>query len=562
MIREEESCRHYDATLDEPWGDNLEGMPTGAPTSAQGAASLNNTNAQSKTQKVHHNVQDTLTRQQHTQSNSSWYDGAEGWLSGISLDQESGQEDESDQLVLDQIQETLAEQSATAVSTNLSYDKLCRARGVPVELNNEYYTFLMGLTTKHGQPRFTPEDIPRGRGKYIKAGLVIPEPYGRAWRELVESRNIIRGRNKMHVIEAESAEMLMESREQAARDARSAQIIALHTTRTRLKSANNVAKSEDPELSKLPPKTISDALRQESLEEAYQWSEAINSEWNGLTEMGVLKHSYTLAQAREMGIETKPINFSTALTFKRDKDNKIYRYKCRICVAGRKFSMQKGVHYDKTYAACPIHYSSKLLQGLMVRLKLKRLTFDISQAYCHGELPDQERIILRYPSGFRRWDENGTEIFAMLAKNSYGIPQGAHRWEKTRNRKMLQASNKDGFTCTRCIKDQCIFCFTYHGERAWMQIHTDDGEICGEDDEINRAILDRVNSMWPSKLTDEEFLLGVRRQVKHEGDEMVVELSMGAYIDAMEKAFSESILKRALPDTPSRQVILAQNHEC
>ena len=276
-------------------------------------------------------------------------------------------------MVLDKIQETLAEQSAKAVGTNLSFDKLCRAKGVPFQLSNEYYTFLMGLT-KGGKPRFSPEDIPRGRGRYIRTGLVIPEPYGKVWRELVESRNIIRGRNKMHIIEAESAELMRRSCEQAMQDAKSAQALAAHTMRLPLavssvsykagnRTANNVAKGKDSGLQKLPPKSISD----------------------------------------------------------------------------------------------------------------------------------------------------------------------------------------EGFTCKQCIKDQCLFCFTHKGKRAWMQIHTDDGEICGEDDGINNAIFERINSMWPSKLTDVEFLLGVKRKLTHGDEGMVVELSMGSYIDAMETAFSECVLKKACP---------------
>ena len=43
--------------------------------------------------------------------------------------------------------------------------------------------------------------------------------------------------------------------------------------------------------------------------------------------------------------------------------------------------------------------NSSRLQALMVLYRLKRLTFDVAQAYCQSDLPTDERIAVRYPEG-------------------------------------------------------------------------------------------------------------------------------------------------------------------
>ena len=88
----------------------------------------------------------------------------------------------------------------------------------------------------------------------------------------------------------------------------------------------------------------------------------------------------------EMGITTNPIPFSICLTYKHDKDGNIDRYKSRFALAGHSGNMQKGVHFDKTYASTPIQHTCKMLQAIMVKHKLHRLTFDIKMAYCQADL--------------------------------------------------------------------------------------------------------------------------------------------------------------------------------
>ena len=189
------------------------------------------------------------------------------------------------------------------------------------------------------------------------------------------------------------------------------------------------------------PTSIPKALRNEDREEAFKWLESINTEWNGLCELEVLDHNFTRSDLEEAGVTTKPIPFSVCLKYKYDEKGNINRYKTRLALAGHPGNMQKGIHFDRTYASTPVQHSTKILQELMVKEKLKRLAFDIKQAYCQADLPSHERIAVRYPEGFRRYNEKSEELFMMLKKNLYGHPAAGRVWEKERNKQIILTLN-------------------------------------------------------------------------------------------------------------------------
>jgi len=88
-------------------------------------------------------------------------------------------------------------------------------------------------------------------------------------------------------------------------------------------------------------------------ERAEEWLVSINKEWDGLCEQGVFSHDHTLADLRKMGIMGKPVPCSTALTHKY-KDGILEKLKTRICIAGHKGNVTKGIHYSDVFSPSPI----------------------------------------------------------------------------------------------------------------------------------------------------------------------------------------------------------------
>ena len=103
-----------------------------------------------------------------------------------------------------------------------------------------------------------------------------------------------------------------------------------------------------------PPRNLKDAFGHPQRGEL--WRKAALEEFEGLTDMGVYDHDYSWDELAEVGIDLAvkpPIPMSVALTHKYDSTGKLDRLKVRMAVAGHRGNMQKGVHYDQTFAPTP-----------------------------------------------------------------------------------------------------------------------------------------------------------------------------------------------------------------
>ena len=157
--------------------------------------------------------------------------------------------------------------------------------------------------------------------------------------------------------------------------------------------------------------------------------------------------------------ESRPSLYLSAYAWitKFDDKGDVDRYKTRFAVAGHAGNLQKGVHFDSTYASTPSQNSTRLLMAIMVRFRMRRMSFDISMAYCNAELPEGQKIAIRYPNGFQRFktiDGIRHELFMVLIRNLYGHPAAGRHWEKTRNKgPMDDFHNKGPWTIKQCIKE-------------------------------------------------------------------------------------------------------------
>lgn len=464
---------------------------------------------------------------------------------------------------LDQIAEILAEKDAITTGVNQSFTQICKQMQIPFELHEIYHKWLMSRQY-NGYQRYNATDIPKhgyieqGKHKqkaYLRPGLKMIPPHGADWRAMLKAKNLKRSElNRMRVIQANAA--ITKEIETTRHAIKSASSIAdslrqqpIANTTVTVHAAKKRQKAGDTAVGKQPPRSITKALRDADLTEAFKWLDSINAEWEGLSELGVLEHGYTRAQLHQEGITSNPIPFSVCLTYKYDKDGNINRYKTRMALAGHPGNMKQGIHYDKTYSSTPIQHTIKVMQAIMVSLKLKRLTFDIKMAYCKADIPEEYKIAVRYPDGLRRFQpETGEELFMILRRNLYGHPAAGRLWEKERNKVLNELFNCGPWSIKRSRKDPCLYLVKHTSEgrvrRAWAMIWTDDVDLIGDDDHILQAIYKIINEKWESKLTDSSFMLGVRREITYNGNEMAVELTMTAFIDAMAEAFRDHLHKR------------------
>ena len=74
-------------------------------------------------------------------------------------------------------------------------------------------------------------------------------------------------------------------------------------------------------------------------------------------------------------------------THKTNGEGDIDRHKTRCAVKGHKGNMQKGNHFNETFAATPREDTARILTALMVLLNLVYKTGDVVKAYCSATSP-------------------------------------------------------------------------------------------------------------------------------------------------------------------------------
>jgi len=427
---------------------------------------------------------------------------------------------------------------------------------------------------------YNPTDITNEKRVHVKANIKFPAPAGKEWRRLVNSTA-----NRAMRSQEEHDEVMIAN--EALQQTFVEQAYFLKAFNAEMKQdkfkgfkriikRKKAVKAADAGQEQ-PPTTFRQAFNGPHSEE---WKQSADSEFNGLTNKGVLEHDFTLSDLQEAGVipdpisnKVKPMGMSVVLSHKYT-DGVLMRYKTRLALAGHAGNMKPGEHYDKTFAASPNANTSRLLQALCVYKKWFRYSFDIEQAYLHAELPPGKLIAVKYPDGFKRYNEDGEELFMLLKKNIYGHPAASRAWSKTRDAYLMKRFNskdKDGtvWTCKRTRMDPCLFKFTCtrpNGEKeeAISLVYTDDCDMIGSTKEITKDIFEIIKQKWGAKEVDADFVLGVKRvMTRHDNGEMEIEMSMEAFINGMVEAFKDHLpeanVKTPFPDglKLSRQPIVA-----
>jgi len=158
----------------------------------------------------------------------------------------------------------------------------------------------------------------------------------------------------------------------------------------------------------IPPKSISQAMNRPDKD---LWKTAIMKEIDALDELKVLSHNHKMSEVRKMGITTTAVPMQLLFDVKYHPDGTLDKYKVRDVVNGHKGYMRRGEHFFNTFSASPSCRTTRLLQAITIGTNLKRYAWDIATAYLWADVLDKEKIAIRYPKEFRRYDEKtGEEV--------------------------------------------------------------------------------------------------------------------------------------------------------
>ena len=529
-----------------------------------------------------------------------------------------------------------------AITTDgeLTWSKVCKHhhttfKELPHEHHNLYRLWLLTKPVREGERAIYVEDLPKtvcASRTPLRKGITLPYPSGIHWRSLIhdsvlrkecgEKFEIEDWEEEKHCLAVLAHRLISRhhardgsTSEHDSRKAWGRAHLALvcemvsrddfdtlvdarglppEGQKRYAKAARRIMKAHDKIKStgETPdPTCVVDALMGNDAE---GWVESLYREFDGLDAQGVFSHNWSKQDLLDAGITGKPVPCSTALTHKwkeTPEGGKILdKLKSRICIAGHKGNVTKGIHYHEVFSPSPIQYTERFLQALRVNLHLENIALDICQAYTWAPLPKGERIAVVYPDGFKRKSHvDGQELFAVLECNLYGMPSAARGWQKHRDEFLLSYFNTGPWTIRTSRMDPCLFIIdkkkgngpfdgsapkrSYESvfnaqdneggvrldddryddlpddrhdipddvDRTWMLIHTDDCDLYGSNKEVLLEINDILNDKWETKLVDESYVLGVRREVTRDPQGWSVKLTMKSFIDDLVKAFHHDL---------------------
>lgn len=474
----------------------------------------------------------------------------------------------------------------TIKKKNTTFNKLCKVYKLESHQHVVYRNFLRDV---HGFPEKTMRYQVKAPKGYLPRGLRLPSPQGKRWKEYLtrceEERKQPRKRKATAPADNdESQSPLGERGGHKRRRPRScdedniyarAVYVAYewvklsyptqleasqHHEEVDVNVARRAAKRPKKRLKAVatkgepPPNTVFQALNHPT--RGWQWLESILDEWQGLAQSGCIDHNYTLAQCKELGIESSPVPLTTCLDHRYDGDGNLSKLKTRIAVRGTPRYMQKGVHYNETYAPTPNMNTTRMLMALVVKENLSQKCWDVVKAYTWRKMKDSELLILKYPTGFERYDpQTGEPLFMIMRRNLYGAPHAAKLYIDHRDEFIMKAYNRDGWTCKKSTADPCLFIITRDGKRTWMVCYVDDIDCASECNEHLDMIYKVMHTEWPCKEVASNFMLGVKRTLNTDDKGVrTMDLTMEAYVEGVHNAFKEHTPK--VVDSPAEPGML------
>jgi hypothetical protein len=115
------------------------------------------------------------------------------------------------------------------------------------------------------------------------------------------------------------------------------------------------------------------------------------------------------------------INCTWAFKCKCYPDGLIKKFKARFCAPGDQ--QLEGIDFFETYAPVVQWTTICLMFVLEVLLGLKSLQVNVTCAFLHADLEENEKVYVNMPMGFAQYGKNRKKMCLKLKKTLYGLHQ-------------------------------------------------------------------------------------------------------------------------------------------
>ena len=272
-----------------------------------------------------------------------------------------------------------------------------------------------------------------------------------------------------------------------------------------------------------------------------RWEDAIAVEMDAIEQFKTLIYGVTKAQAsKEYDIHHKAVPLNVLMQVKHGSDSNgnlvVDKYKVRRYAVGSPFNVVQGVHFAHTWAAAPDTTVNRLLQVIMIMMNWKRLCYDICTAFLHSHRKRHLWVLCRLEKHLRKTNSDGEELFAIIRRSIYGLPDAPADFAECRDGWLLTQFNTGGWTCKRCVVEPCLFVITTAaGNPILLVAHVDDIETVGPCMDELRLVRNLHDQRFGVKDVDSNEMLGVRRIISD--DRRYVVISMPGFIQLMYHKF-------------------------
>jgi hypothetical protein len=220
------------------------------------------------------------------------------------------------------------------------------------------------------------------------------------------------------------------------------------------------------------PTNLEEAMRSK---DHFEWEKAMANEYENLLKRGVLKEVIPPPGEVIKEIDSK-------LVFKKKiKNNKIFKYKVRLCARG--FTQSPIDDYNETYAPVARTNSLRIFIKISIIKNHMRKWMDVVAAYLYGLL--NETLYLKPPQNWKCKPNHKL----LLIKALYGTKQAGRSWYQLSKDFMI---NELGLIM--CISDNCIF---YNKNFSVMiLIYVDDILTSYQNEEEYQIMLNKIKSVF------------------------------------------------------------------
>ncbi|PKU74388.1 Retrovirus-related Pol polyprotein from transposon TNT 1-94 [Dendrobium catenatum] len=222
------------------------------------------------------------------------------------------------------------------------------------------------------------------------------------------------------------------------------------------------------------------------------WRQAMQDEYNALCN----QQTWTLQPAPP---NTPILGCKWTFKTKLRPDGQVERHKARLVALG--YDQIHGLNYDETFSPVAKMPTIRILLVLALNRNWPILQLDISNAFLHGDLPDD--IYMRQPPGFA--DALAPNHVCKLQKSLYGLKQAPRQWFQ----KLTNFLQSHGFGFSR--SDPSLLLFKKNSIYIYILIYVDDILVTGNDQTAIQQLLQQLRNQFALKqLGNISLFLGIQ----------------------------------------------------